>query len=105
MMHWVKRLLQLGTLLFIVTTFIVPIAELFDTWDAPGPEDDTELGLLSIVLVICLVLLVSKLLLCGALLVELVSQRCVPRDHEVSNNQPDLPWSLISSIYSPPLRI
>ena len=45
----------------------VPLLELFDRWDAPGLSNDTEYGIFAFVFAICLVLLVGRLIACGAL--------------------------------------
>ena len=37
-----RRLLQFGTLFFVLVTFLAPLAECFDRWDAPGIGNDTE---------------------------------------------------------------
>ncbi len=55
-----RRLLQLGTLLLLAATILVPISESFDRWDAPGLGNDTEFHLFAIVLFLALVLLLCR---------------------------------------------
>lgn len=71
----VRRLLQVGTLLFVLVTFLAPLLECFDRWDAPGLANDTEFGLFALVLVLCLVLLVCALLAARLLLVSFAALR------------------------------
>jgi hypothetical protein len=73
----VRRLLQLGLVLLLMATFLTPITELFDRWDAAGLGNDTEFPLFLFVLFICLVLLVAKLVSLRALTLQFVS-RSVP---------------------------
>ena len=68
-----RRLLQFGTVLLMITAFIVPLFELFDTWDGPGLANDTEYAVFALVLGICLVLLVCKLLASLALRFRFIS--------------------------------
>ena len=72
-----RRLLQLGTFFFVLTTILVPIAEFFDRWDAPGISNDTEFALFALVLVFCLVLIVSRLVAAVGLLKHLVTTALV----------------------------
>jgi hypothetical protein len=67
-------LLQLGLILLLMATFLTPIAELFDRWDAAGLGNDTEFPLFLFVLFICLVLLVAKLISLRALTLQFVSR-------------------------------
>ena len=55
-----RRLLQLGTLLLLAATILVPISESCDRWDAPGLGNDTEFHLFAIVLFLALVLLLCR---------------------------------------------
>lgn len=57
-----RRILQLGLLLLLLSTVLMPIAEYFDRWDSPGLNNDTELALFCLILVLCLILVVGKLL-------------------------------------------
>jgi hypothetical protein len=72
-----RRLLQIGFVLLMMATFLAPIAEFFDRWDAPGLSNDTEFPLFLFVLLICLVLIVAKLVSLQALKLQFVS-RLVP---------------------------
>jgi hypothetical protein len=67
-----RRLLQFGTVLLVLIAFLAPLAECFDHWDPPGPENDTEFALFALIFVLCLVLLVSKLIAALAQWVNLV---------------------------------
>ena len=57
-----RRLLQFGLFVLVLVAFVTPLAEYFDRWDTPGIGNDTEMGLFCLVLLICLVLVVSKLI-------------------------------------------
>ena len=46
----------------LILAAFLPILEFFDRWDTPGLGNDTEMGVFFLVLVLCLVLLVSKLI-------------------------------------------
>lgn len=56
-----QRLFQLGTLILLATTLLVPLSESFDRWDKPGLGNDTEFHLFAIVLFLALVLLLTRL--------------------------------------------
>ncbi len=62
-----RRLLQLGTLILLAVTLLVPLFESFDRWDSPGLGNDTEFHLFAIVLFLALVLLLCRLLVRAAL--------------------------------------
>jgi hypothetical protein len=68
-----RRLLQLGTFLFVLSTILVPIAELFDRWDGPGISNDTEFAFFALMLLLCLVLLISRLVAVLGLQIRLVT--------------------------------
>ena len=55
-----RRLLQLGTLVLLAATLLVPLFESFDRWDSPGLSNDTEFHLFAIVLFLALLLLVCR---------------------------------------------
>lgn len=57
-----RRLLQAGTFLLVLSAFISPLLEYFDRWDSPGLSNDTELALFAVLVVLCLVLLLSLLI-------------------------------------------
>ncbi len=56
-----RRLLQLSTLVLILTVCLTPISEALDHWDPPGLNNDTEFALFAVVFCIALVLLVCQL--------------------------------------------
>lgn|SRR5215469_18682812 len=56
-----KRLVQLGVLLMALATFLAPLSEYFDRWDAAGLSNDTEFAVFALIFTLGLVLLVSKL--------------------------------------------
>jgi hypothetical protein len=96
-----RLLLQFGTFLFVLSTILVPIAEFFDRWDAPGISNDTEFGFFAVVLVLCLVLLVSRLVAAFGHRIQLVA---VPRVLE-----PDRPLAVeaddVFAILRPPTNL
>jgi len=101
----VKRLFQLGFILLIVATFVAPLAECFDRWDAPGLGNDTEFALFLFVFLICLVLVVAMLVALGALKRQFVS-RLVPL--RMTFLMETLVWVMpfpVPPHSSPPLRI
>jgi hypothetical protein len=71
----VRRLLQVGTFLFVLVTFLAPLMECFDRWDAPGLSNDTEFGLFTLIFALCLVLLVCMLIAARSMLVKFASIR------------------------------
>src|SRR5260370_19290223 len=68
-----RRLLQIGSFLLLLVTFVAPLSECFERWDAPGISNDVEFAVFALILALCLVLLVSKLVSGLALLSRLVS--------------------------------
>jgi hypothetical protein len=75
-----RRLLQFGTVMLLITAFIVPLMEFFDHWDAPGLSNDTEYAIYALVFAICLVVLVCKLISSGALKFGVISCRVFLRN-------------------------
>jgi hypothetical protein len=63
-----RRLLQIGTFVFLLVTFLAPLGECFDRWDLPGLSNDMEFGVFALVLALCLVLVVCVLLAVRSLL-------------------------------------
>lgn len=57
-----RRILQLAVSLLILLPLLWPITEFFDRWDAPGLDNDIEIALFSVLFLLCLVLLMTKLL-------------------------------------------
>ena len=101
-----RRLLQLGTLIFVLSTILVPVSEFFDRWDAPGISNDTEFAIFALVLVLCLLLLVTKLVSALGLRMHLVMMpfmlepnRCLTVELEGTFAIPGPPSNLV------PLRI
>ena len=80
---------------------IVPLLELFDRWDAPGPSNDTEYAVYAFVFAICLVLLLCQLVASDVLKFGLISCRLLLRDDSET-----LTESAPTSIYAvPPLLV
>lgn len=100
-----RRLLQFGTFLFILTALLAPLAECFDRWDAPGLTDDTEFTLFALVFVLCLVLLISKLISVFAQLIHLVALPLDKRSERLTPSRSEAFFGIIPSLSSPPLRI
>ena len=67
-----KWLLRFGTLMLLVAVFM-PVQEIFDCWDEPGIENDSEFAFFAFALAVCLVLLVCRLIAVGMLQVYLHS--------------------------------
>jgi hypothetical protein len=64
----VRRLLQVGTFLFLLTVFVTPLSECFDQWDAPGLANDVEFGVFALALTLALILVLCLLLSARSLL-------------------------------------
>jgi hypothetical protein len=94
-----RRLLQFGTLLFLLVMSVAPLAEFFDRWDAPGLSNDTEFGVFALVLALCLVQVVCMLIAARSLRNKLVLGPMVqyPPDEKISFGT-----TLIVSIFIPP---
>lgn len=94
-----RRLLQIGTFLFLLVILLAPLAECFDRWDAPGLSNDTEFGVFALVLALCLVLVVCLLIAARSLIRNLVLERVVqePSDEWLPNGT-----KLLVSIFIPP---
>jgi hypothetical protein len=102
----VRRLLQFGTLMLLVASFVTPIAEFFDRWDPPGPGNDTEMAVFALVFSLCLVLLVCKL---TASLVSIIGLISIPHP-ALSCSSPQEEIHAVSTLFvpslsPPPLRI
>src|SRR5882757_8634951 len=63
-----RRLLQFGTVLFLLATFLAPLTECFDRWDLPGISNDMEFAVFALVFALCLVLVVCLLIAARSLL-------------------------------------
>ncbi|GAC1415734.1 MAG: hypothetical protein NVSMB62_04140 [Acidobacteriaceae bacterium] len=93
-----KRLLQFGTLLFLLVTFLTPVLEWFDRWDASGLGNDSEFAVFVLCFALCLVLVLMKLLSALALKIAIVWRRFpVP---QVSHVRRDI---TVCSALRPPL--
>jgi hypothetical protein len=102
----VKRLLQLGTLLLLLATFVTPISEYFDRWDAAGLSNDTEFAIFVLALSLCLILLVSRSVSVAALLVQLLLlPHDLQRDSGASSMGTRLLDLVVPTSSPPPLRI
>jgi hypothetical protein len=102
----VKRLLQFGTLIFLLVTFLTPLAECLDRWDAPGIWNDTEFAVFVLILSLCLVLLVSRLVSALALLIQLVVDPHLRRVEQLLMVQVESVLAfLVPPLPSSPLRI
>ncbi|HUZ04651.1 MAG TPA: hypothetical protein VMU62_04790 [Acidobacteriaceae bacterium] len=101
-----RRILQLSTLVLILTVLITPISEAFDRWDPPGLGHDTEFAIFAFVFSLVLVLLVSQL---TAMLRQIFLLLPFVNSSS-SSNEPFLPTIFFLTRYaspatSPPLRI
>jgi hypothetical protein len=94
-----RRLLQIGTFLFLLVIFCAPLAECFDRWDAPGLSNDTEFAVFALVFALCLVLVVCLLIAAGSLIRNLVLECLVP---EPSDGWLPNGAKLLVSIFIPP---
>jgi len=101
----VRRLLQFGVLLLSVAAVLTPVMEWFDRWDPPGSfMTDTELSVFALILVLCLILLVSRLL--AALLRVPMVATLRPWQREGVGREGGIGYSWIVVPHSsPPLRI
>jgi hypothetical protein len=96
---YMMRLLQFGTFLFLLVTFLAPLTKCFDHWDVPGISNDTEFAVFAFIFALCLVLVVYVLISARSFLVDLVLERVV--------QQPSDEWlpvgaKLLVSIFVPP---
>ena len=91
--------------MLVLAAFLTPLVEFFDQWDPPGPSNDTELAVFSLILALAFVLLLAILgaSLAGMVVFSLVLR--MPRDHgSPSQKSPALCTFVIPPIPSP-LRI
>lgn len=56
-----RRIAQLGILLFLLVMLLAPVAEFFDSWDPAGLSNDTEFGVFALAFAVCLALAVCLL--------------------------------------------
>jgi hypothetical protein len=101
-----RRLLQLSTLVLLVTLVAAPISEAMDRWDPPGLGHDTEFALVAFVVCLALVLLVSRLLALRGMALTLVAALFRACSSQVCLYVPLAGFRLSpSASSSPPLRI
>ena len=101
-----KRLLQLATVVLLLTGLIAPIVEFFDDWDSEGLSGDTEFGVFALIFVLCLALLVCRLISSSSL--EFSFKTCRVSHCCERSEAADAAHSfifVIPPLYSPPLRI
>ena len=89
----------------MIATFVAPLAECFDRWDAPGLDNDTEFALFLFVFLLCLVLVVAMLVAMGALERQCASRIVVFRATPAMERWHSVMRSPVSPHTSPPLRI
>ena len=99
-----KRLFQIGTILFLWVTVCAPLLECFDRWDAPGLTNDIEFPLFLIVLLVTLALVVSYLIAAFVL-----ARQCMANRNglliEPFASEPFLLREIAVPLHAPPLRI
>jgi hypothetical protein len=101
-----RRLLQIGTMLLLLVSFAVPLAEYFDRWDPAGVADDTEFAVFAFVLAVCLILLVCQLVALALLLMRFVWLRHLVRASDsVVDAGRRVVACFVPPLCSPPLRI
>jgi hypothetical protein len=100
------RILRLSVTLLILTSLLAPVSEALDRWDPPGLGNDTEMGLFALVLVLCLVIVVSRLA-CGADTPQTLSivEMRAPAGFHASETVPPPPICCPAPACSPPLLI
>jgi hypothetical protein len=100
-----KRLLQFGTMILLISVF-VPCIELFDHWDAPGLSNDTEFGVFAFIVILCLALLVGKLIASEALRFNFTSIRLLSPGDQVRSIEAGFTFIFaVPPLFVPPLRI
>lgn len=99
-----RRLLQFGTFLLLITALLTPVVEFFDRWDPPGPSNDTEMAVFALCFALCLVLLVCRLIADRGKLVTLIAVARCERVRRLIEPV-GLPARKVPSQGSPPLRI
>jgi hypothetical protein len=102
----VRRLLHLGCFLLLLVTFVTPLSEWFDRWDAPGLSNDVEFAIFSLVLTLCVVLLVSRLVSVMALRMRLITEPYLAGAEGSGATATHSPFTIFVPPHSPPpLRI
>ena len=101
-----RRLLQFGCVLLLLVTFVTPLSEWFDRWDAPGLSNDAEFAIFALVLTLCLVLLVSRLVSVMALRMRLIAEPYLARAEAWDTTATHSPFAIcVPPLSPPPLRI
>jgi len=101
-----RRLLQFGCLFLLLVTFVTPLSEWFDRWDAPGLSNDAEFAIFSLVLTLCVVLLVSRLISVMALRMRLIAEPYLARAEASGAAATNSPFTIfVPPLSPPPLRI
>ncbi|GAC1362287.1 MAG: hypothetical protein NVSMB3_10500 [Acidobacteriaceae bacterium] len=100
-----RRLIQIGVSLLFIVAFITPLAEIFDRWDPPGLDNDTEFALFAIVFALCLILLVCKLISSLAAMAYRVALPDSPPPPAASRAFSNVFDIIVPAHSSPPLRI
>ena len=101
-----RRVLQLATVVLLLACFIAPISEFFDQWDLEGLTNDTELGVVALIFVLCLVALVSELIAMGSFRFDFCTVNLVRTQNcrkQSESNQSFI--FLVPPLFSLPLRI
>lgn len=100
-----RRLLQCGTLLFLLVIVIAPLSELFDRWDAPGLTNDAEFSVFVLAFVLCLLLVLMQLVSAAATRIPFAVERL--RIDDLSDSPPSFARSEfpVLPVSPPPLRI
>jgi hypothetical protein len=101
----VRRLLQFGVLFLSLAAFLTPLIEFFDSWDLPGPGNDTEFAVFGLILTFCLILLVSRLIALLYKLIEFITLFHIQPSRMVCSSERFYFAGLVTPHSSPPLRI
>lgn len=91
--------------MLLLAAFFTPLIEFFDRWDPPGPSNDTEMAVFSLIFALCLLLIVCKLTAAFATLISLVLVPGLRQSHGSPLREARSFLSYIVPQISPPLRI
>jgi hypothetical protein len=100
-----RRILQFGTFLFVLITWLAPLAECLDRWDPPGLNNDTEFAVFALIFLLGLVLLVSKLVSASAQLIHLLVSPLRQEPERWIPSRFAAIVEIVPPLSSPPLRI
>jgi hypothetical protein len=101
-----RRMLQFATFMMLLACVIAPLSEFFDQWDTEGLSNDTELGMVAFIFILCLVLLVSKLISSQALRVDCCSVNLLDTKSRGRHDEFDHKFIfMVPPLLSLPLRI